>query len=98
MVFISVIIWVIYTTIAIVIFDLDKRDPVTNKVILPKTKKEYLKAGTGMLSIFVLTMFLIFMHDYHEDLLGQIYTYIGSVILVIWGIAFIFFGADPRKK
>lgn len=70
-----------------------KTDPKTGKARFPRTLKEWL----GVLFITGFGFFLIIMHDYHEDLLGQIYTYIGSVILVIWGIAFIFFGADPRK-
>lgn len=98
MVFISILIWITYSTFAIAIFDLDKKDPVTKKIIWPKTKKEYFKIWTGILSISGLAVFLIFMHDYHEDLLGQIYTYIGIGVVILWGIAIIFFGANPRRR
>lgn len=97
MVFISILIWVIYSSFAIAIFDLDKKDPVTKKFIWPKTKKEYSKMWTGILSISGLAVFLMFMHDFHEDLLGQIYTYIGVIFVIMWGIAIVFFGANPKK-
>lgn len=45
MVFISILIWITYSTFAIAIFDLDKKDPVTKKIIWPKTKKNTSRYG-----------------------------------------------------
>lgn len=100
LVFISIIIWIVYTIFAIAILDLEKykKNPITKKYIWPQTKQEHLRVWLGILSIAGLAGLLIFMHDYHEDLLGQIYTYIGVVIVIMWGIAIVFLGANPWKK
>lgn len=100
MVFISILIWVIYSTFAIAILDLEKykKDPITKKYIWPQTRKEYIKVWLGILSISGLAGFLMIMHEFHEDLLGKIYTYIGIGVVILWGIAIIFFGANPRRR
>ena len=90
--FISIIFFLIIAAPVVVLTS--KTDSKTGKARFPRTLKEWL----GVLFITGFGFFLIFMHDYHEDLLGQIYTYIGSVILVIWGIAIVCFGANPWKK
>lgn len=92
LVFISVILFLIIACLVVILTS--KNDPKTGKTRFPQTFKEWL----GVIFIVGLATFLMFMHDYHEDLLGQIYTYIGVVIVIMWGIAIVFFGANPWKK
>ena len=92
LVFISIILLIIIA-IPVVILN-SKTDPKTGKVRFPRTFKEWL----GVFFVVGVATFLMFMHDFHEDLLGQIYTYIGVIFVIMWGIAIVFFGANPWKK
>lgn len=98
LVFISVVLWLVVFWCCLAIFavpDPKKANrPFPENTRFPKTFKEW--GAVIIPSSF--GIFLMIMHDSNPELLGRIYCYAALVIIVLWGIAVVFFGANPWKK